>query len=198
MGYTTHFYGAVDITPPLNEHEISYLEDFNQTIHQTYADDRPLAVYPAGTPRTGLPEVTNHFLAPAPKPGIHCGWTVSEDGSELVTAGDSDHDYDHPEWLAFLIEHLFDPENPDALIHRHRGDDPRLKHFTAHTFRGVLAADGEGDDDDWYIFVGDRNTSYTAPGLEVGIMTVEDLVEAASPQLKTSVTRAVTTGTTND
>lgn len=192
MGYTTYFSGAVDITPPLNEHEISYLEDFSQTIHKTYADNRPLAVYPVDTPDAQLPEVVENFQAPAPKPGIHCTWTVTDNGSQLVTADDSDHNYDHPQWLAFLIEHLFDPANPDALIHRHRGDDPRLKHFTAHTFRGVLSADGEGDDDHWYIFVGDRNTSYTQPGLEVGIMMVEDLVEAASPQLKTSVTHALT------
>ncbi|MDP9904740.1 hypothetical protein [Arthrobacter bambusae] len=140
MGYNTYFSGTLTVTPPLNEHERAYLEDFAGT-RQTDPDHGPLVVdkswsFGGNTPHDGKPE-------------IWCHWVADDDGNLVWDEGEKT--YNHDQWLVWIIEHLFGPESR-AYVGEHLNNDPRLVHFTHdHVVDGIVEARGEDFDDMWRI-----------------------------------------------
>lgn len=146
MGYHTDFYGILEVTPPLNEHERSYLEDFTATRH-TSPDHGPLDIS-AGMQCQGNIPLDN-------MPGIWCHWVADKDGN--LTWDEGEMTYDHDEWLAWIIKRLLGPESKD-FVQAHLGEDKRLQHFTHdHVVNGTVEAQGENHDDRWRIKVIDND-----------------------------------------
>lgn len=173
MGYNTDFSGDIEVFPPLNEAEISYLNDFSETRHMSYSHNRILEVHPdfSGFPVVRSPDLINGNRAPEPKPGLWCNWVV-EEGGRFLTSNHREKIYDHDQWLAFIIGHLLTPSNPHALINTHRDNDPRLSQFVDHTFLGEIHANGDDSDDIWVIRVGDAADHYSTPGVDVGTVNL--------------------------
>lgn len=151
MSYTTFFSGTLTVTPPLNEHERSFLWDFNETRHTSTQHgllDTAGPLLDGNDPQGG-------------KPGIWCQWIANENG-DLVWDED-ETTYDHDAWLVWLIEHLLGPESRD-FVQEHLDEDPRLAHFTHdHVVNGVVDAQGEDSGDLWRIKVTDSNVEVQRP-----------------------------------
>lgn len=163
MGYQTYFSGEVSIEPPLNEHEISFLQDFNKTrrMHRTKG---PLFIKGTGPYGQGHDDDILNFNAPDPdQPGLWCQWTPSDDGTML--AWDQGEKFYYAErWMKYIIENLLAP-SARAYIGLHLDEDERLKHFTCdHVVDGEIYADGEESDDFWKLIV-DNNVVKVANGI---------------------------------
>lgn len=155
MGYTTDFMGEVAINPPLNEHEISFLKDFNRTRRMNRT-----------TGPLHMPDTTNYgqnrtpdiidFNQPHPdQPGLWCQWEPSDDGTELSWDG-GEKFYNATEWMEYIVNSLLS-EEANAYVQQHVNEDPRLAHFTCdHMVNGVIYAEGEDSDDRWKLVVEDN------------------------------------------
>ena len=144
MGYTTYFSGEIALDPPLNQNEMSYLEDFSNIWH-TDTGHGPLFV-------AEDPHIGNN--PNGDKPGLYCNWVPTGDGH--LTWSENEKSYSHDTWLTWLISHLFGPE-ARAFVDDHVADDPRLQSFTCnHIASGQVNAQGEDFDDMWQIHVQDN------------------------------------------
>lgn len=151
MGYTTYFSGSVDIQPPLNEYEISFLEDFNKSRRMNRTKG-PLFVKGSGFSGQGRDEDVLDFNNPHPdQPGLWCQWTPTADTTIEWDQGEKF--YYAAEWMDYIVTNLLAP-SARAYIDAHIDEDERLKHFTCnHVVDGVIEADGEESDDFWQLVV---------------------------------------------
>lgn len=152
MGYTTEFNGSITVTPPLNEHEVSFLKAFNTTRRMNRTNG-PLFVEGTGPYGQGHdPDVLDHNSPHPDQPGLWCQWEVTDDGTEIQWDG-GEKFYYAPEWMEYLVKKLLSAEAKDYVA-AHRSEDARLAHFTCdHNFHGVIEAQGEDEDDRWVIEV---------------------------------------------
>jgi hypothetical protein len=157
MGYTTDFSGTVTIDPPLNEDEISFLEDFNRT-RRMHRSGGPLFVKSDGPCGQGSgPDTVLDGNRPDPdQPGLWCQWVPDEyadpPGSELGWDG-GEKFYNAAEWMEYIVNKLLSPA-ARAYVDAHLNEDERLKSFTCdHKVDGVIEAEGEEPGDLWKIVV---------------------------------------------
>lgn len=140
MGYNTFFEGQISVQPPLNEHEISFLRDYQNNTRHTDPDAGVLVINDGlrgNTPQHGRPSIWLH-------------WLPTDDGEALEWDG-GEKTYDHAEWLTWLIDHLLGPASRQ-FVAAHLSDDERLQHFTHdHVLNGFVTAYGEGSGDIWAI-----------------------------------------------
>lgn len=152
MGYSTDFYGEIEITPALNQEEIDFLTRFCRSRRMTRK---------SGPYTTGETEYSNDSFMreredsdiidynhpPKGQPDLWCNWEPSEDGSCIHWNG-SEKSYNMDEWITYLIEHFI-------------GDNPRAKNvlpfLQSHKCNGVVDAYGEDHGDIWRIVVTDNN-----------------------------------------
>ncbi|WP_433791208.1 hypothetical protein [Actinoplanes sp. CA-252034] len=153
MGYDTEFTGQVTIVPPLNPHEVEYLDRFAETRHESRAAG-PFVVSGNGLE----PGEMYGGGEPGPEhPGYWCKWVPTAAGDALIWSG-GEKFYDAEIWLAYLVETFL---APGAEI---RGDLPAtwlrpavFEHFTCdHVLNGVITAEGDEEDDRWRIEVRDN------------------------------------------
>lgn len=131
MGYTTFFTGRVTVTPPLNPHEIRYLEQFSST----------------GS------EASTRFL-----PDGLCDWVPLKEGSALGWNGREKFD-DADLWMAYLIDTFLKPgaEVARAYPLPEQAYPEELRHFTFdHTVNGTIEAEGEWENRRWRLEVRDN------------------------------------------
>ena len=152
MGYTTEFEGSIQIEPPLNAQEISFLRDFNHTRRMNRTRG-PLFVRGSGFYGQGDdPDIINHNQPHPDQPGLWCQWTPNEDGTAIVWDG-GEKFYSAPEWMMYIISFLLSPI-ARPYIDAHLDEDPRLASFTCdHVLNGVIFAQGEDDEDQWELRV---------------------------------------------
>jgi hypothetical protein len=153
VGYDTAFTGEATIVPPLNPHEVEYLDRFAETRHEL-REAGPYAVSGNGL-RPGEMYGGNQ---PGPEhPGYWCQWVPTAAGDALIWNGEEK--FWHAEkWLAYLVETFL---APGAEI---RGDVPVgwfrpavFDHFTCdHVVNGVIGAESGEEDDRWRIEVRDN------------------------------------------
>ncbi len=127
MGHTTDFIGHVDIEPPLNDAEVSYLLAFVASRRFDRGD--PYEV--PGNPRAETSESAGgdrYSRTAAGQPNLWCDWTVCWDGCCLAWNG-TEKSYSMTAWLHYLIDHFLKPGAAAA-------QDPR---FTEFTFDHVLS-----------------------------------------------------------
>lgn len=165
MGYTTDFFGRISIEPPLNEHEVSYLNDFNNSRRMKRTggpyvadpgDDRgQYGILMGGTGRQPKDEIIDHNGPPEGQPGLWCQWQATDDGKFIEWDG-GEKFYHSPEWMAYIINHfLRDGAEASKTDRFGRGKpDPRFEHFTFdHVLNGAIEAEGEDPNDRWMLVV---------------------------------------------
>ena len=105
MGYTTDFLGHIDIDPPLNDQETTYLSAFQHSRRW----DRPGGPYEV-PPNPFVEEWEGadpeSYNRPAPgQPQLWCQWAVGWDGCCLSFDG-VEKFYEPVRWLRYLIDHF--------------------------------------------------------------------------------------------
>lgn len=110
MGYTTDFIGHIDVSPPMNQDEQSYLTAFSQS-RRFDREGGPYEVpgnpvAEARAPRT-VPVETYNRTAPQ-QPGLWCGWVPCWDGCCLSYDG-IEKFYGAAGWLEYVAEHFLRP-----------------------------------------------------------------------------------------
>lgn len=157
MGYTTDFDGSVQITPPLNPHEIAYLLKFSAS--RRMARERgPYFVDGSGFfGQDRDPDITDYNQPPPGQPELWCQWEPTEDGSAIQWNG-TEKFYSADEWMAYLIDTFLKPgaalqaELANPVDGRDYPED--FRHFTFdHDVNGVINAQGEDAEDKWRLVV---------------------------------------------
>jgi hypothetical protein len=158
MGYTTEFYGAVSVDPPLNRTERDYLNRFAQT-RRMHRRRGPYFVGGSGFRGQGDdPDVIGFNDPPLGQPGLWCQWLPSEDGSALEWDR-GEKFYEAEGWMAYLIDHFLRPG-----AHASDSGDPQFDAFSFdHLLDGEVEAQGEEPDDRWLLRVR-RNRVYVLRG----------------------------------
>lgn len=154
MGYTTDFFGELEISPPIKQEHADYINKFNDTRRMkrnefvaTYLDDpvRQAAGLPVGEQGCffvgGIDykgqgrdaSVIEDSYPPAGQPGLWCQWRIEE--GHLVWDG-GEKFYYYEEWLEYLIANFFGP--------------------WGYTLNGSIDWYGEDSDDRGVIFVKDN------------------------------------------
>ncbi len=141
MGYTTYFNGAVEISPPLSEEEVSFINKFGEKRHEHFSGS---LYYVDGMGMTLGDKVTVEGQYHHPEvPGLYCQWVVSEDGKSIEWDGEEKF-YEADAWMEFIIEHLIGTK-PKAQA--------GIPFLTGHTCNGDIYAEGEESEDHWMIKV---------------------------------------------
>ncbi|MFJ6215057.1 hypothetical protein ACIQGZ_17230 [Streptomyces sp. NPDC092296] len=143
MGYTTDFTGRIDIAPPLNPSEITYLRKFADTRH----NKRVGGPYALSNEQFG-PDVIDDWDHDG-APGYWCNWEPTGDGAALEWNG-GEKFYHSPEWMRYLIDHFLKPGA------RAVGHDAFERFTFDHVLNGTIEAQGEGADDQWELLVVDN------------------------------------------
>jgi hypothetical protein len=159
MGYTTDFYGSVSVSPPLNEHEISYLRDFAETrrMHRT---NGPFFVKGEGDfgQGDGPDEILNYNDPPPGQPGLWCQWTPGPDGS-YIEWDQGEKFYNSAEWMDYIIKEFLSPSGKASYKRKFEADE-RFQHFTFdHVVNGEIEARGEDPSDHWMLVVENNRVS---------------------------------------
>ena len=160
MGYTTEFDGEISIEPPLNEHEVSYLERFAGT-RRMHRRKGPYYVDAAGFAGQDHEEdVLDYNSPPIGQPGLWCQW-IPEQNGRVLEWDQGEKFYESEAWMAYLIDHFL---KPGAEAQRH--GLPEFEHFTFdHVLNGVIYAQGEEPDDVWRLIVNDNEVTTQSPTL---------------------------------
>jgi len=156
MGYSTDFYGAIKLDPPLNELEIKYLTEFANTRHM----HRRLGPYfvggnvysqggvPYRVPSRGEADIIDANSPDPEQPGLWCQWVPDEnDPSEIVWDG-GEKFYNATEWLQYILSHFIG----HAAIAKMRDYD-KFHFLQGHDANGFIECQGEDQDDRWCIDV---------------------------------------------
>ena len=165
MGYTTYFNGEIQIEPPLNDEEISYLNKFSAS-RRMKRDQGP---YYTGDDKSG---VENYNKPPECQPGLWCQWVPCRDGEVLVW-DEGEKFYNAAEWMAYIIQHFLEP---DAVAKQ--ANPAAFAEFVPHVLNGKIEAVGEDPDDRWQLEVIDNAVyfrlalpvEYEAVGREVTLV----------------------------
>lgn len=155
MGYDVFCNGEVEISPPLNEEEISYMRDFLAARHVQRVRG---PYYAKGGDGVFGPnaDIINRNAPGEEQLSLYSPLEVAEDGTTLCGPEDYvRHEGDHGDWLCWLIEHLLGPAG-----RKHAGEaadvDERLGAFTFdHVLTGELWLEGE-DGERWMVEVKDN------------------------------------------
>lgn len=204
MGYTTDFSGEVSITPPLNAHEIAYLQRFadSRRMHRVQG---PYYAEPGNNMGQSREGVLDRNEPPASQPGLYCCWEPNEDGTAIRWNG-AEKFYDSAEWMAYLITTFLKPDATVQRELRERAESeggslpalrpaaqewlypPEFAHFTFdHVVNGVIYADGEASNDIWRLVVRDNAVS-----VQTGQITFADetaVADEASAPVQATATR---------
>ena len=165
MGYTTEFEGSIKIQPPLNETEVKYIKKLNET-RRMQRGNGPYFVGGSGEFGQGKDtDITDYNKPDRTQPSLWCGWTVSDDGSELFWDG-AEKAYYMAEWLDYIIAHFLDKKPIAKEINEH------FHFLQGHDLSGTVMARGEEMEDLWQIDV-EANKVFTS-----------DVVGHATPQMK--------------
>lgn len=147
MGYTTEFYGKVEIVPPLNELEIEFLNKFSST-RRMLRENGPYYVDGSGYAGQGRDaDVFDYNNPPKCQPGLWCQWVPTANGKFIEWDGNEKF-YNSVEWMEYLIEHFL---KPNCIAQK---DLPFLQ--ANHIVNGKIRAQGEDRDDSWCLIVEDN------------------------------------------
>lgn len=158
MGYTTDFMGSISVEPPLNESEISFLQDLSQTRRMGRVKG-PL--YVGGETAAGggySKDIHDYNEPPEDQPSLWLQWVPTEDGTAIEWDGNEKFYYSE-EWMTYIIDNLFASSARDYVSRHHTGDK-RLNDFTFnHVFNGSIIAQGEDPSDRWKLIVTDNTVT---------------------------------------
>ena len=126
MGYTTDFNGHFNLSPALNEHQIAYLNKFQEIRHMRRDADKCSKVSDPMRMAVNLPigdeceyfvngsenlddtSILDYNNPPKNQPGVWCQWLPTEDGETIEWSG-GEKFYDYIEWINYLNENFLKP-----------------------------------------------------------------------------------------
>ncbi len=149
MGYTTEFTGKIEIVPALNETEIKYIQQFNDTRRMERTNG---AYFVGGTGMCGQgqdDDIINYNQPPQGQPSLWCQVTCSDDGKYLEWDG-GEKAYSMEIWMLYIIKHFLGKDPIARQVNKSFG------FLKGHMLNGTLAAEGESHDDNWQISVIDN------------------------------------------
>ena len=145
MGYTTDFYGQIDVKPKLNKAEIEYLTKFSET-RRMKRKKGPYYIDGKGDfGQDEEPDIID-YNSSGEAPGLWCQWIPTEDGRNIEWNG-GEKFYNSPEWMTWLIDHFFKPGAKGKK---------KLPFFNDHVLNGRIEAQGEEHGDNWVLSVTDN------------------------------------------
>ncbi|MGC4117276.1 MAG: hypothetical protein QM765_22490 [Myxococcales bacterium] len=154
MGYSTDFFGKVQITPPLNAQEVAYLTKFSETRRMHLKQGPYFVSQPGYAGQEDGPDVVDYNEPPPGQPGLWCQWVPADDGAALGWNG-AEKFYEAEAWMQYLVEHFLRPGAKAAS-----SGDPQFAGFTFnHRVEGRILASGEEFPDLWRIDVADNQVS---------------------------------------
>lgn len=142
MGYSTDYFGEFNVVPPLNEKEIAFFKNFNQTrrcVRNVDSDGRYYVTDGNDNWGQSSANIIKNNDSPDGQPSLWCGFHASEDGSSIIWDG-GEKTYSGPDWIKYFMTHFL---NPLALM---KEISPELyeKHgFQPHIVNGVMWTRGE-------------------------------------------------------
>ncbi len=163
MGYTTDFTGEIEVTPPLNADEISFLTELSGT-RRMKRTRGPLYAHDDGNfgqgamagngDKNATSDVLEYNTPDASQPSLWLQWVPSEDG-KYISWNEAEKFYSSAEWMKYIINNLFSSEAIDYVMeHANASQDKRLLNFTFnHVFNGEIEAQGEDSSDRWLLVV---------------------------------------------
>lgn len=154
MGYTTEFYGEVNVDPPLNGDEISYLRKFAETRRMNRTKG-PYFVDGAEFMGQAHEEDILDYNSPPPgQPGLWCQWVPTDDGRSIVW-DQGEKFYDADAWMVYLINHFLKVgAHASIAMHDFNINIQYFKNFQFnHVLNGEFEAIGEESDDRWLLVV---------------------------------------------
>lgn len=169
MGYTTTFDGKFSFNREVPEELMSYINTFSSTRRMKRDVEKIKEIYPNwkdysyngnlgvegeyfarddgdfGQSRDD--SIINYNEPASTQPGLWCKWIIAKDeNSYYLEWNEGEKFYHYVEWLKYLIDHFFTPNN---LI-----------------LNGIVAYQGEDKEDNGYIFIIDDN-KIIADGVEI-------------------------------
>ena len=133
MGYHTDFTGEINISPPLSDEQITYINTFSSTRRMARNESILASMPDPVRDAVGLPvgqqgefyvgstsdfgqtrdkSIIDFNLSPKSQPGLWCDWVVSDDGKYLEWNG-SEKFYGYVEWLEYMNKNFFTPWKKD-------------------------------------------------------------------------------------
>ena len=113
MGYTTDFYGTLELNRQLTVDEKNYLNKFSDTRRMARNVDEKYGVegefYIDGSGFLGQDrddDIIDYNRPPKTQPGLWCQWVPTGDGRGIEWDG-GEKFYNYVEWLEYLIESVF-------------------------------------------------------------------------------------------
>lgn len=113
MGYTTDFYGTLELNRQLTVDEKNYLNKFSDTRRMARNIDEKYGVegefYIDGSGVLGQDrddDVIDYNRPPKPQPGLWCQWVPTGGGRGIEWDG-GEKFYNYVEWLEYLIDKVF-------------------------------------------------------------------------------------------
>ncbi|MUN41456.1 hypothetical protein [Actinomadura litoris] len=166
MGYDTDFTGKIQIEPPLNPSEISYLRRFSDS-RRMHRDTGP---YYLGNrrPEENDTGVVDPNSPPPEQPGLWCDWVPTPDGT-AIEWNRMEKFYYATEWMEYLIN-AFLSEGADVQAELKapivgRFYPPEFAEFTFdHVLSGTVEAQGDDPDDRWDLVVSDNEVQRVEKG----------------------------------
>lgn len=147
MGYTTEFSGRIEISPPLDQNEIDFINKFSGSRRMARKSGPYTVVDDGNFGQTRSDDIIDYNRPPEGQPGLWCQWVPTDDGTALEWDG-SEKFYNSEEWMTYLIDHFL---RPAAIA---QVELPFLQ--ANHTLNGVIKAQGEEMDDRWKLVVTDN------------------------------------------
>ena len=150
MGYTTEFWGQIEIEPALNKKEIAYLQKFSDTRRMAREKGE---YYVDGGGHAGQDhedDITEYNSPPPEQPSLWCGWTVTDDGNHIEWNG-AEKFHNAAQWMWYIINNFIKPE-PFARI---KFPD-QFAFLKGHICNGEIGAQGEDNEDKWNLGVKDN------------------------------------------
>jgi len=153
MGYTTDFWGQVEVKPALSKKELTYLKKFSETrrMHREKGDYFVDGGGHAGQDRED--DILDYNSPPPEQPGLWCKWSPTDDGKAIEWDG-AEKFYFSAEWMWYLIQNFLKP-NPIAKIRF----PEQFAFLKGHVCNGEIDAQGEESDDRWRLLVNDNEVS---------------------------------------
>ncbi len=154
MGYTTDFYGEIQVTPALNETEQKFINTFSETrrVIRNYPNQGKYFLSD-GTDWNGqnTPNIIENNKPPEGQPGLWCNWEATKQGH--IKWNGAEKFYHSEEWMLYLVEHLF---KKNSYMKNLEPETYKKYGFQEHALNGVIYAKGEEAGDIWKIIVKDN------------------------------------------
>ena len=150
MGYTTEFWGKINIEPALNEKEVAYLLKFSDTRRMAREKGEYYVDGGGHAGQDNEDDIIEYNSPPPEQPGLWCKWEPTEDGKAIEWDG-AEKFYNAEQWMWYLIQNFLKP-NPIAKVRF----PEQFAFLKGHICNGEIGAQGEDTEDRWNLVVKDN------------------------------------------